>query len=83
MPTTDELIDEMADGKHAFRDGQDRDACPHAIGTSLGNAWRRGWDAESWSTARRAEAQSILSNPTTHSASLLDMAARTIASAAG
>ena len=46
MPTTDDLIDETRAGCHARREGVERSACPHDYGTSLGNAWRRGWDRE-------------------------------------
>ena len=46
MPSLDQLIDETSEGKLAFRDGVDRDACPHPPGTALGNAWCRGWDRE-------------------------------------
>jgi hypothetical protein len=46
MPTTDELIDESIEGKHARREGALLGHCPHPLGSSLGNAWRRGWVLE-------------------------------------
>ena len=46
MPDAEELIDESAEGGLAARSGLDRSDCPHPPGTSLGNAWRRGYDLE-------------------------------------